>query len=339
MALGLFLLSRMTPETSILTASLIMLLLGLGMGMVMQVLVIAVQNAVPYDDLGVATSGATLFRLVGGAVGTAVLGAIFAARLGPELARVFPAGSSALPAGGGGIAMSPEALAALPEGVRMGYANAVSAALSTSFLVATAVALVGFLLTWLLPERPLRQTVAAAAGAVGGEIGKTFPMPTDSDPLSKLLQGLTAIADRDVRCRYVEQVVARAGVDLSPAAAVLLVRIEQDPMVDPLALGRDQRIPQERMESALRQLRERGLIVEHTLGDGQAPRRVLTAEGCNVVNRLVAARRARLEELFSDWAPEQRTEMAELLQRLARELVPEAQPDRATPVGRPVVSP
>ena len=49
--------------------------------MVMQVLVIAVQNAVEYRDLGVATSGATLFRLIGGSLGTAVLGAIFATRL------------------------------------------------------------------------------------------------------------------------------------------------------------------------------------------------------------------------------------------------------------------
>ena len=82
MTFGLFLLSRMTPETSTLAASGIMLLMGLGLGMVMQVLVIAVQNAVDYRDLGVATSGATLFRLIGGSVGTAVLGAIFVTRLG-----------------------------------------------------------------------------------------------------------------------------------------------------------------------------------------------------------------------------------------------------------------
>ncbi len=66
MALGLYLLSRMTEQTTTLSASFTMLVLGLGLGMVMQVLVIAVQNAVDYADLGVATSGATLFRLVGG---------------------------------------------------------------------------------------------------------------------------------------------------------------------------------------------------------------------------------------------------------------------------------
>ena len=54
-----------------------MFVLGLGLGMVMQVLVLAVQNAVDYSDLGVATSGATLFRSIGGSVGTAMLGAVF----------------------------------------------------------------------------------------------------------------------------------------------------------------------------------------------------------------------------------------------------------------------
>jgi len=66
MTVGLFLLSRLTPESTNATASLLMLILGVGLGMVMQVLVIAVQNDVDYRDLGVATSGATLFRLIGG---------------------------------------------------------------------------------------------------------------------------------------------------------------------------------------------------------------------------------------------------------------------------------
>ena len=51
----------------------------------MQVLVLAVQNAVDYEQLGVATSGATLFRSIGGSLGTAILGAIFSTRLDDEL--------------------------------------------------------------------------------------------------------------------------------------------------------------------------------------------------------------------------------------------------------------
>ena len=81
MTVGLFLLSRLSLESTNVPASLLMLVLGVGLGMVMQVLVIAVQNDTDYRDLGVATSGATLFRLIGGSLGTAILGAIFAARL------------------------------------------------------------------------------------------------------------------------------------------------------------------------------------------------------------------------------------------------------------------
>ena len=84
-ALGLCLLSSLDASTSSGVAALHMLILGLGLGMVMQVLVLAVQNAVPYEMLGVATSGATLFRSIGGSLGTAVLGAMFTAKLTAEL--------------------------------------------------------------------------------------------------------------------------------------------------------------------------------------------------------------------------------------------------------------
>ena len=94
---GLALLSQVSTTTSSSTTSIAILVLGLGIGMVMQVLVIAVQNSVEYRDLGVATSGATLFRLVGGSLGTALLGAVFAARLASNLAQSAAAG------GAGGI--------------------------------------------------------------------------------------------------------------------------------------------------------------------------------------------------------------------------------------------
>src|SRR5947209_7769211 len=77
MTLGMFLLSRMNEQTSVLVSSLFMLVLGLGLGLVMQVLVIAVQNAVDYRNLGAATSGVTFFRSIGGSFGTAIFGAIF----------------------------------------------------------------------------------------------------------------------------------------------------------------------------------------------------------------------------------------------------------------------
>ena len=86
MTVAVFLLSRLEVSTPTWVAAACMVLLGLGLGMVMQVLVLAVQNAVDYRLLGVATSGSTLFRQVGGSIGVAAFGAIFANRLGDELA-------------------------------------------------------------------------------------------------------------------------------------------------------------------------------------------------------------------------------------------------------------
>ena len=87
MTVGLFLFSRLAVNTGTPTIFLYMVILGLGLGGVMQVLVIATQNAVPHSELGVATSGATFFRSIGGSFGTAVFGAIFANVLTGNLAR------------------------------------------------------------------------------------------------------------------------------------------------------------------------------------------------------------------------------------------------------------
>ena len=177
---GLFFLSRMTVDTSLTVASLLMMMLGLGMGMVMQVLVLAAQNAVDHSDLGVATSGATLFRLIGGSVGTAALGAIFSARMTSHLRFALPGGAA--PTGmGTGVNLSPRMIAAMPAPVRDAYASAVTQGLSSIFLVATGIGLIGFALIWLLPEKPLRETVAARAGDVGDEIGEMFPLPHDTE--------------------------------------------------------------------------------------------------------------------------------------------------------------
>jgi hypothetical protein len=72
-----------------------MFVLGVGLGCVMQVLVLIVQNAVPYSELGVATSGATFFRSIGGSFGTAIFGAIFSNVLVGNL--VTHLGSAKLP--------------------------------------------------------------------------------------------------------------------------------------------------------------------------------------------------------------------------------------------------
>jgi predicted MFS family arabinose efflux permease len=176
MTVGLFLLSRTAPHTSETLILGAMLVLGLGMGLVMQVLVIAVQNAVDYRDLGVATSGNTLFRAIGGSVGTAILGTIFATRLGAELGRLLPN------AGGAAEGLSLHAIAALPPERRAVYVEAFTSATALMFLVASGVAMVGFMVSWLLPERALRETVAAHSADVGEEVGGAMAMPRAPEP-------------------------------------------------------------------------------------------------------------------------------------------------------------
>ena len=171
-AVGMLLLSRLDAGTTTLYATVAMLVMGLGLGLVMQVLVLAVQNAVDYAELGVATSGATLFRSMGGSLGTAALGAIFTNRLTSELA-----GSPAARVGSGSI--DPSAVERLPAALRDAYTSAFTDSLSTVFLVAAATVLVAFLLSWLIEERPLRQTVETAG------VGEAFASPTSGDSLKR----------------------------------------------------------------------------------------------------------------------------------------------------------
>ena len=95
MTAGMVLLSGLGIHSSGVYTSLSMLVLGLGLGAVMQVLVLAVQNAVDHRHMGVATSGSLLFRQIGGSIGIAIFGAIFANRLRGELAASLPPGAVA----------------------------------------------------------------------------------------------------------------------------------------------------------------------------------------------------------------------------------------------------
>ena len=313
--ISLWLISRMTAETGTFAASLYMLLLGLGLGFVMQVLIIAVQNAVDYRDLGVATSNAILFRLIGGSLGTALLGAVLATQLHTHVQQTMPGDTAALEL------ISPQALAGLSPAIRDAYIEAFVSSLSTVFVVAAVIAFVGLLVALLLPERPLRETIAAAAETdIGGEIAQTFAMPANLNSREQLLRGLAVLADRDVRRRYIASIVTRAGVDLSPTAAWLLVQIEREPGVHLSELGRRGKCEIKKLETASADLLQDSLIAPDSVPEVYR----LTKAGCAIYNRLAAARREHLAELWPEWSPKKREEVAEILRRLARELIPEA---------------
>ena len=145
MTIGLYLLHLMGVHTSTGLDALYMLVLGMGIGGVMQVLVIIVQNGVPHSELGVATSGATFFRSIGGSFGTAIFGAIFANVLVGNLAKHLHGVS--LPHGFSSADATPALLGHLPAAVHAGFVAGYAESIQTVFLVAVPIAALAFLAT------------------------------------------------------------------------------------------------------------------------------------------------------------------------------------------------
>jgi EmrB/QacA subfamily drug resistance transporter len=164
--LGLYLLSTMGPGTSAGLEALYMVILGAGLGGVMQVLVIIVQNAVPHSELGVATSGATFFRSIGGSFGTAIFGAIFANVLVGNLASHLHGLS--LPPGFNSADITPELLAGLPALVHHGLVVAYAQTIQTVFEVSVPICALAFLASFLIPHVELRKWPEAAKADGGG---------------------------------------------------------------------------------------------------------------------------------------------------------------------------
>src|SRR5580698_1626553 len=177
MTVGLYLLSLMGVHSATWQDAIYMLVLGLGLGSVMQVLVIIVQNGVPHSELGVATSGATFFRSIGGSFGTAIFGAIFANVLIGNMARHLH--GVTLPHGFSSADATPALLSHLPAAVHAGFVAGYAESIQTVFLVAVPIAALAFLASWLIPQVELKQwpeagttgPAAPEAGAAGPGIG------------------------------------------------------------------------------------------------------------------------------------------------------------------------
>ncbi len=175
---GMVLLSLMDTGVSRLQSSFSMVVFGLGLGMVVQVLMLAVQNAVGQEDLGVATSATTFFRSMGGAFGVAVFGSVFSARLADELPRLLPPGASASAGRTTEILNSPEQIRALPGPVADAVAEALSRGTQSVFLCGAAILVAGFVLTLFLDELPLRGTVRLGPAVEGPAEGQVAPAAT-----------------------------------------------------------------------------------------------------------------------------------------------------------------
>jgi len=145
---------------------------GAGLGLIMQVVVLVVQNAVPADEIGTATSSNNYFREVGAALGTAVFGALFTSRLTENLTAVFAgAGASASDAADATATIDPATLAQLPDAVREGVVTAYADALAPVFWYLVPFIAIAFVLSLFLKQIPLSDVagLVARGEAVGGE--------------------------------------------------------------------------------------------------------------------------------------------------------------------------
>ncbi|WUW00866.1 MFS transporter [Streptomyces sp. NBC_01471] len=150
-AVGMWLLSRLETDTPQLTYSIWMAVLGIGIGLIMSVLVLAVQNSVAPRDLGTATSANNYFRQIGGSVGAAIFGALFAGRLTDALKVRIPSGAQ-LP---DPESITPQLVRSLPPALRDGYIRAYADAMPRIFLYLVPVLVLGLFIAFFLKEKPL----------------------------------------------------------------------------------------------------------------------------------------------------------------------------------------
>jgi len=139
-----------------------MIIVGVGIGSFMQVMTLAVQNAVPRDELGVATASATFFRSMGSALGGAVFGAILINRLTFHLKQLLPHVSigSSLSNLSSSVetGATPTFINKLPPSISHDIYQAFVLSFHDMFLIAVPVLLVAFVAALFLREAPLRTT-------------------------------------------------------------------------------------------------------------------------------------------------------------------------------------
>ncbi|MFS4096526.1 DHA2 family efflux MFS transporter permease subunit [Streptomyces sp. AF1A] len=321
--IGLLLLHRLDERSPTAEMSACFFVFGLGLGLVMQVLVLIVQNAVGYEDLGVATSGATFFRSIGASFGVALFGTVFASRLAHNLDAAFrglhlPPGVSAH-----ALQSDPRGIAHLPPGLRPAALHAFASAITDVFLYAAPVALLGFALAWFLKEDRLRGAVTAP------DVSETIaPNPVERSSYDECCRALSLLGTREGRREIYRKITERAGYDLLPAASWLLLRIRRFGSVEPGVLAERSPVPLEAVLAAVRQVEERHLAERRGLD------LYLTESGREVAERLASAREESLAQLLGDWwQPGRSTDLSQLVKELTGELCgsERERPHRAAP--------
>jgi len=166
MAVGLYLLTGLGIGTTRLTSALYYVVLGLGMGFLMQMVSLIAQNSVEQKDMGVASSARMFFQQIGGSLGVAAFGAIFARQLTASLAAVTGPGVHISASGG---QLDPARVNSLPALIRHDVFSAIAHAVQHVFIWAVPAAVVIFVLAWFIKEVPLRGRAPSGADEATSE--------------------------------------------------------------------------------------------------------------------------------------------------------------------------
>ena len=182
MTLGLILMSTLNETTSFGVLSIYAILVGAGLGLSMQTIVIALQNSVDFQDMGIATSSNTFFRSLGGAFGTAIFGTIFSNRIAYYLQDNIASLQSTDPQSLAGfdpakleqITTNTSIITTLPPTIRDTVLHSFAQTFHVVFLAAAPITFIGFVLAFFLKEKPLQSSTAhhaAKTEAAGEAVG------------------------------------------------------------------------------------------------------------------------------------------------------------------------
>ncbi|MFJ2300627.1 MFS transporter [Oerskovia paurometabola] len=162
--IGLVLLTQLTADISMVTFGAMIFVLGFGLGLVLQTIVIAVQNSVAPEMVGVATSTNNFLREIGAAVGTSVFSTVFTTRLATNLtdaAKGLP--PSDVPANFGPDTLTPEAVKGLPAQLHDVVVTAYTDALAPAFWYLVPLGVVGFVIAFFMKEIKLSDKAGLVA--------------------------------------------------------------------------------------------------------------------------------------------------------------------------------
>jgi EmrB/QacA subfamily drug resistance transporter len=179
MTVGVLLMTRLQIDTPYWQISIYAIMVGAGLGLSMQTIVIALQNAVDFKDMGVATSSNTFFRSLGSVFGTAIFGSILTNRVVHYMATGFAdLGKNNPQALDGfdtsklaGLTNNTAVLETFPPVIKNTALEAFVNSFHIVFYAAAPVTALGFLLALMLRETPLRTSkdYAAAREEAAGE--------------------------------------------------------------------------------------------------------------------------------------------------------------------------